>query len=226
MRRHLVGPPVAGILLVLFATGCTSQPPELAAGASATGMSSRASSPTASPSAPSASAPLLPPTPGPTASPSTPAGTLVLSLRADGLAVLNPDGSTASTLLFDHASDGQVDLALEQTIGLTERTRLDECGQGPRVALGRDRFSALFAEGRFVGWSDAGGTTPRLSALNGIAVGSTLATVREAQPAVQVTTDTLGPEFSSENGISGLLDGTTPTSKATLIYAGESCFFR
>ncbi|MBL8928612.1 MAG: hypothetical protein JNL54_00685 [Kineosporiaceae bacterium] len=218
MRRHLVGLPMAGILLVLLATGCASQRPGPATSDPATGTSPAAST---LPSTPPPS-----PAPGSTAPSSAPAGTLVLSLRADGLAVLNPDGSTASTLLFDHASDDQVGLALEQTIGLTERTRLDECGQGPRVALGRDRFSALFAEGRFVGWSDAGGTTPRLSAVNGIAVGSTLATVREAQPAVQVTTDTLGPEFFSENGISGLLDGTAPTSKATLLYAGESCFFR
>ena len=102
-----------------------------------------------------------------------------------------------------------------------------ECGQGARIQLSRQGFSALVKGAVFVGWVDSGRTTPRLATVNGIGVGSTLASIKAGFAGVTVTTDTLGPEWTTPDGtVGGLLDGTATTSRMTDFYAGETCFFR
>ena len=103
---------------------------------------------------------------------------------------------------------------------------LPECGQGPRVAAVKSGFGVLYEGTKFVGWSDQGAKGRRLTTASGLGIGSTLAQVRAAEPDISATSDSLGPEFFSETGVSGILDGTKTSSKVTLLYAGETCFFR
>ena len=239
MRRR---PVTLGSLIVIMscaAAGCASSTSSAPDTSPATTSVAAAS--------PTASALTSPPTPASTAEASTsspdasstidagalppatmtaPAAAPVLSLRPDGLALLTADGATASTLLFGTATAAQVDRAITLALGKPIRDTLPECGQGPRMASTRDNFSALYDGTRFVGWSDRGKTRRKLTTANGLGVGSTLAQVKQREADATVSADTLGPEFFSETGVSGMLDGTKSTSKVTLIYAGETCFFR
>jgi hypothetical protein len=148
-----------------------------------------------------------------------------LVLEPDGLGVLV--GASSVRHLRFGTDLPTVTTALESTLGTLVRTTQTECGQGPRLQLSRDGFSALFAGVSFVGWHDSGRISPPLTTVAGIGVGSTLASVRSALADVAVTTDTLGPEWTAgELGLGGLLDGTAATSTVTQIYAGETCFFR
>jgi hypothetical protein len=147
-----------------------------------------------------------------------------LVLEPDGLGVLV--GTSVRHLPFG-TDIGAVTNALRSTLGTVTRTTQTECGQGARGQLSREGFSALFDGVAFVGWHDSGRVRPHLETMAGIGVGSTLASVRSVVADVQVTTDTLGPEWTAgEQGLGGLLDGTAPSSRVTQIYAGETCFFR
>jgi hypothetical protein len=148
-----------------------------------------------------------------------------LVLEPDGLGLL-VEASSVRHLPFG-TDVVAVTTALDTTLGTMVRTTQTECGQGPRLQLSRDGFSALFDGVSFVGWHDSGRIRPPLTTAAGIGVGSTLASVRSVIADVTVTTDTLGPEWTAgELGLGGLLDGTAATSKVTQIYAGETCFFR
>ena len=116
--------------------------------------------------------------------------------------------------------------ALTATLGELRVSRLTECGQGARTQLDRQGFSVLLQGTRFVGWTDAGSAGRHLTTADGVGVGSTLGQVRAQYPGVSVTTGTLGPEFSSPRGLSGLTTTASSAGKVTTIYAGESCFFR
>jgi hypothetical protein len=147
-----------------------------------------------------------------------------LVLEVDGLGVA-VDASIRQ-LPFG-TSRAVITTALTTTLGALKATVQSECGQGPRTQLDGQGLSVLFSGARFVGWTASGGTAGHLTTGDGIGVGSTLAKVRAQYPGIKVSTDSLGPEFTSEGGgLSGLLDGTAPTSKVTTIYAGETCFFR
>ncbi len=148
-----------------------------------------------------------------------------LVLMADGLGVQGAD-SSITKLLFGKATAAQVDVAITAALGAPERQDLPECGQGPRIGSQRDRFAVLYDGTTFLGWTDQGTPGRQLTSTAGIGVGSTLAEVRAVQAGVQTMEATLGPEFFTEGGISGMLDGLTPSSAVTLVYAGETCFFR
>lgn len=161
-------------------------------------------------------------TPAGPASGTAAAGSLVL--EPDGLGVVNgasirhlPFGTDVTTLTT----------ALTATLGPVTRTTQTECGQGPRVQLTRQGFSALVDGASFVGWVDSGRTATRLTTVNGVGVGSTLGSVKAGFAGVTVTSGTLGPEWTTpDGGLGGLLDGTAPSSRMTDFYAGETCFFR
>lgn len=184
-------------------------------------------SPTSTTSAAASSSPTAPASTGSTvassgASDGQAAGRLVL--ETDGLGVLT--GTSIRHITF--GSDVKtLTLALEATVGPVTRQTLPECGQGARVQLARGGFSALVNGADFVGWTDSGRSTTTLTTVSGIGVGSTLAQVRAAYADVTVSEGSLGPEwYLSEEGLGGLLDGTDPTSKVSVVYAGETCFFR
>jgi len=155
---------------------------------------------------------------------STPAaGRPQLILQVDGLGVAT--GGSIRQLPFGTAA-ATVSTALTTTLGSPRTTRQPECGQGARTQLDRQGFSVLIDGTRFVGWTDDGAGGRHLTTADGLGVGSTLAQVRGRLAGVQVVTDTLGPEFSSDGGLSGLLSGTSASAKVTTLYAGETCFFR
>jgi hypothetical protein len=143
----------------------------------------------------------------------------------DGLSLLRGDTSVQH-LAFGRATATQVDALITATLGSPTRHALSECGQGPRVSSTRNRFSVLYDGTRFVGWTEPGAPGRHLTSKAGLGIGSTLSEVRSAQAGVKTMSDSLGPEFFVEGGISGMLDGLTAGSKVTLVYAGETCFFR
>lgn len=169
-------------------------------------------------SASSSAASAAPPSPTRSARPT-------LVLMADGLGVQGA-GTSITKLLFGEATAAQVDAAITVTLGKPQRQTMAECGQGPRIGSQSDRFTALYDGTEFLGWTEPGAPGRHLTSTAGIGIGSTLAEVRAVQAGVQTMDETLGPEFFTEGGISGMLDGLKPSSKVTLVYAGETCFFR
>jgi len=146
-----------------------------------------------------------------------------LVLEVDGLGVAV--GASIRHLPFG-TPRAAMSAALTATLGELRVSRLTECGQGARTQLDRQGFSVLLQGTRFVGWTDAGSAGRHLTTADGVGVGSTLGQVRAQYPGVSVTTGTLGPEFSSPRGLSGLTTTASSAGKVTTIYAGESCFFR
>jgi hypothetical protein len=149
----------------------------------------------------------------------------VIVLQSDGLGFLT---GTSSIRQVPFAGDtaAAVRRALAAALGPLTVTPLPECGQGPRTSASRAGFSVLLDGRRFVGWTDQGTPGRHLTTADGLGIGSTLRQLRRSLGTVTVTTGTLGPEWTSPGGLSGLLDGTRPGSRATLIDSGETCFFR
>lgn len=182
--------------------------------------------------------PAAPQTPSPAAGSSAVTGAAASSGPVGGttnpapVLVLEPDGvgvvSGASIRHLPFGTDvTTITNTLTSTVGPVTRTTQTECGQGARVQLSVQGFSALMNGVSFVGWTDSGRSTPRLTTANGIGVGSPLASIKGGFAGVTVTTGTLGPEWTTPDGtLGGLLDGTTVTSRMTSFYAGETCFFR
>ncbi len=146
-------------------------------------------------------------------------------LSISGLSVVA--GSTPPRAVDFGADRASVDAVLTSHFGPVTTTDLPECGQGPRTALQAGPLSALFDGESFLGWTlDDSSASPPVLTSEGIGIGSTLAEVEQAYE-VSVSTDTIGPEFFTRDGqFGGLLDGDSPSSKVTLLYAGETCFFR
>lgn len=148
--------------------------------------------------------------------------------------VLLPDGlevgvdAEATRLTFGQTPADEVTQALQQALGSPgEATDLPDCGQGPRSAVQVDGLSVLFDGDAFVGWTDAGSPERNSLTPEGLGIQSTLADLRSAMPGLTVERSTLGVEWSAgEGGLSGLLDGTQPTSRVTTLSAGETCVFR
>jgi hypothetical protein len=180
-------------------------------------------SPSITPSAPVPSAPSsVVAAPSPAPSVAAPA----LVLESDGLGVI-VGGSKIRHLPFETTSAAEITRVVTTTVGSGQAQELPECGQGPRSTYAAKGFSVLLDGTRFVGWFEQGAPARTLSSVDGVHVGMTLARLKELRPHVQVTNDTLGPEFGEEpTGISGFLDGTAPRSLVTKLYAGETCFFR
>ena len=213
MRPDLAG--AVAVLLLSLTTACSGS-----SGAEAQPLPSPSASPAAAPSA----SPSSPPSASPISSPVVEAPTLVL--EPDGLGVL-VGASSIRHMPFETTTATQVTQAVEAALGTGKAQSLPECGQGPRRSYSVKGFDVLLDGTRFVGWFDGGAAGRSLTTADGVGIGITLAKLKALRPKVQVTEDTLGPEFGEEpTGISGFLDGTASTSRVTKVYAGESCFFR
>lgn len=181
-------------------------------------------------SEPTRKEPVSPPTsPGVASTSPEPSATkdpvLQLVLEADGLGYVAGPASIRH-LAFASADPVTVERAVARALGGTAtRTPLPDCGAGVQVAA----FTgfALFYEGtRFVGWSQTQRLRRTPATSDGIAVGTTLAELRQGHPDVVVTTGTLGPEWSIPRGLAGGLDGTTAASTINRVGAGQNCLFR
>jgi hypothetical protein len=208
--------------------------PALAAAVLA-GCGSGSATPTAQPSAsgtavsPPAAASSAPPSPTASAASAEPSASAsaqipYLVLEPDGLGL--GSGASIRQLRFGEAGADAVRAALAATLGEPAEDALPECGQGERASLGRDGFSVLLADDVLVGWTDQGHEGRTLTTADGLGIGSTVKEIRAARSDVTVSEGSLGPEFLDGAGFGGILDGTKGSSKATLVWAGETCFFR
>lgn len=176
--------------------------------------------PTATPS----TAPSTAPTTGPTA-PVAPSAerraTLRVILRPDGLGFTD-DGSSTSALTFGTAA-ATVRAAVDRALLGGGETPTPDCGAGSSTVQHEGLF-LLLQDDEFVGWVTG---SPGLTTGDGTRVGTSLAELRAALPAVTVTEGTLGPEWSTvEGGLAGFLDGNDDSSAVSSMAAGVRCLAR
>lgn len=196
--------------------------PSTAASPEASAVPDGSAAPTADPS-PGGTTP-----PAPTNGPTTPVApsaeppvTLRVVLRPDGLGFTD-GGSSTSALPFG-TDAATVRTAVDRALLPGSERPTPDCGVGSSTVQHEDLF-LLLQDGEFVGWVSG---SPGLTTGDGIGVGTTLAELRDALPAVAVTEGTLGPEWSTvEGGLAGFLDGTSDSSVVNSIAAGVRCLAR
>jgi hypothetical protein len=159
-----------------------------------------------------------------------PKASAALSVDSDGLRILLGTGENARAIPFG-TDEGTVIAAIEKLRGKAKRDSNDECGAGAMQFAHFGGLSLLFQEGKFGGWSLSPDEAGGIGTMNGIAIGSTRAALDAAFPLTEIDPEsTLGIEFytggDSENGMSGLLDGTGPHAKITHLWSGLNCVFR
>ena len=85
-----------------------------------------------------------------------------------------------------------------------------------------------YQDNRFVGWYL--GTGEGAVTSDGIAVGSTMAALRDERPVQMIADSTLEGEFQYQTGdagmITGFFDGSPTDGKVKALAAGINCFFR
>ncbi|WP_088284227.1 hypothetical protein [Kineosporia sp. A_224] len=218
----------AGAVLALGACGSAGSG---SAASSATTPAAPTSSASAVTSSAAPSTPVSPPSPSRTASPSKtpataePVARPVLVLESDGLGYVVGD---AAIRHLPFGSDGTAVVTAVGTAlgGSLTRNDLPECGQGPRTGAGRAGFSVLLDGTKFVGWTDQGAKGRHLTTADGLGIGSTLRDIKAGRPGTTTSEGSVGTEFIDGDGFGGILGGASLTSRATLVYAGETCFFR
>jgi hypothetical protein len=172
-------------------------------------------------------APKAAPTPTPSAPPKASAA---IAVDDEGLRILLGAGESARAIPFG-TEEATVITAIEKLRGKAKRDSNDECGAGAVQFAHFGGLSLLFQEGKFSGWSLDAAEAGGIGTMNGIAIGSTRSALNVSFPKAEIDPEsTLGTEFytggDSENGISGLLDGTGPQAKITHLWSGLSCIFR
>ncbi len=169
------------------------------------------------------SEPATPPADAPTPAGTPTAPPTEAVLEGDGFTPAKPDGGTALNLPFGMA-EADVSRVLTGLHG-RQPTR-DGCADTDLVVLDwGSNVDFLFETGALVGWYASEGAPEGFSTLSNIHVGSTLAEVRTADPAVEVREDTVGPELSLGD-VHGFLSGTGDDARVTALYAGRACIFR
>lgn len=169
------------------------------------------------------SEPATPPEDAPTPAETPAAPPTEAVLEGDGFTPAQPAGGTALKLAFG-MPEADVSRFLTGLYG-RDPTR-DGCADTDLVVLDWGaNVDFLFEAGALVGWYASEGAPEGFSTLSDIHVGSTLAEVRAADPAVEVREDTVGPEFSLGD-VHGFLSGTGEDARVTALYAGRACIFR
>ena len=213
MRRLVL----AGVALSLAACGGASDPVSVS------------STPTPSPTVSLTPAPApvatVSPSSAPVATTAAPvASPAVLVLEADGLGELLRPGRVRDAG-FAFTSAGDITALVKGYLGAGVTNQLPDCGQGPRSTYRVKGLSLLFDGKDWVGWSLDKGSP--LSTVDGVKLGITYTKLKALRPKVMRSTESLGDEFyESDAAINGLLSGPKDTATVTLLYAGESCFFR
>ena len=134
-----------------------------------------------------------------------------------------PDPYVSSTSVLPLGTDAAtVRAATDRALGEGGERPTPDCGPDSSTVQ-HERLFLLLQGGEFVGWTTG---SPGLTTGGGIGVGSTLADLRAALPGVTVTEGTLGPEWSTEGGLAGFLDGTDESSLVNSVAAGVRCLAR
>ncbi|AIZ63595.1 hypothetical protein PK28_07640 [Hymenobacter sp. DG25B] len=108
-----------------------------------------------------------------------------------------------------------------------------ECGVGPlKMATWGNGLTVAFQQKKagnwlFAGWSVGApaGTSPKPTTMAGVGIGSTRAELESAYVIKRMKTS-LGQEFSTADGLYGILDGPGPEARITSMWSGVSCVFR
>lgn len=149
-------------------------------------------------------------------------------LRADGVEIT---GAQGTYLAFDSPRD-TVEIELAGVLGpIVDRSRNEECGAG---TVNSTKFpgglTVNFQQGRMKGWyisSEAGSSGPRdISTIEGIVIGTSNDALFRSGTITQMEESSLGEEFTTASGISGILTGPGEPKSVEAIYSGTTCFFR
>jgi len=116
---------------------------------------------------------------------------------------------------------------IEETFGAPNQiSEQSECGAGPMTSASFTDFSVQMQNDAFVGWFYTS-STPALTTPSGVTPGITETSLIQVYDGVEISTDTLGKEFTFQvpsGFIGGFFDDTGST--VTHLYAGVTCFFR
>lgn len=171
------------------------------------------------------------PAPAPKVAPQTPAPVPAdahapaIALAPDGIRLVAPGGATRP---LDFGMDQAETVVILDRVhgGAGKATTNAECGAGPvDFVQWPDGLSALFQDGKFVGWSVGTGGAKTLTTMNGIGIGSTRSELVAGFSGVTVQETTLGQEFDA-GGLYGVLSGPGAGATIDALWAGVSCVFR
>jgi len=158
-----------------------------------------------------------------------PTDQIAVAVDNEGLRLIDGQSGSARPLPFG-STEADILATLERVLGKAERSRNEECGAGPIDFATFGGLSLHFQQGQFVGWALSTAPDSNIGTMNGIAIGTTRRLLEEAYPKFAIVPEsTLGAEFTTGEagtGISGLLDGNSPTAKVTNLWAGTDCAFR
>lgn len=163
-----------------------------------------------------------------------------LILTSDALQIVNKNTGSTSEIPFGKPFDQMTEIvnnilqSKPKSIGVNT-----ECGAGPlKMATWNNGLTLVFqkkesesktpeTEWYFAGWFVGSNSenSPRISTMAGISIGSTRAEMESAY-VITVNKTSLGYEFSTASGLSGIFDGANKESKITNLWSGLSCNFR
>lgn len=145
-----------------------------------------------------------------------------LRLTATGLRV---EGGAAGEHVIPYGAAKAEVIAALKFRGQPSLETNDDCGAGPtEFATWPNGLSLLFQHGEFLGWSIDDASSD-VALVDGTRMGMTLAQMR-TRATVTVEQSTLGEEFSTADGVSGILDVAGEQGHVTALWAGLSCVFR
>ncbi|MCH2487202.1 MAG: aspartate-semialdehyde dehydrogenase [Erythrobacter sp.] len=146
-------------------------------------------------------------------------------LRSDGIEVTGAEGTY---LAFDSPRD-TVESELARVLGpIVDRSRNAECGAGTVDSTSfPGGLTVNFQAGRMEGWylSDTQSVASDIATAEGITIGKDERALDTAYEVEQIES-TLGDEFTTEVGISGILAGAEGSRIVEALYSGTTCFFR
>jgi hypothetical protein len=143
----------------------------------------------------------------------------VLRASADGLS------SELQTVKF--GAPLATAIALTESLGGhdDQPQQLDDCSAGPLLTV-RVGDLLLLGEGeKFVGWHISDSAELRFRTDKGVTVGTSLRDLKRAYD-IEVFESTVGTEFTSTDGIGGLLSDASQSAKVAHLWAGTTCIMR
>ena len=102
---------------------------------------------------------------------------------------------------------------------------LEECGAGPLTSYRAGNLSLLGQDGKFAGWHISEPGPLALRTDRSVTIGTARSRLESAHQ-TQIFESSVGTEFSSEDGLGGLLSNSSPSSRVTHLWAGTTCIMR